>query len=227
MKSIIAFCLAFPLTAQISTTPANTATTISSVNANIQILSPTAIKAKYLITLPKGISAASAVLENTTGKVIYVAQGSVLIALRSHGYAVLSSTDAQAVVMRAERHGFTGFVSQHLPFASKLLNDTNVLIVSKALKVSPGVGVVLGALSAVAATAAPDVAAQIAQLQQTYATDGLQSLVELSPGQSAVATVILDSPASVASVKPNTFAVPVVEVPSAQTPSNLISSGTP
>ncbi len=185
---------------------------VVSVTANVQVLSPAVVKAKYLISLPKGVYAGSVVIENppTGDKVLYLGQGSILMALRAHQYAALSRSDALAVVRTSQRHRLPGFIGNNLPFATKLSDDVNVLIVSKALSVSPGVGLAVAGVSSALHVLAPDIEAQIAAVQQVYDTDGLQALTALAPGQSVVVTVLFDKAAAFKGAPPPaTFPVPV------------------
>ncbi|HEX4138349.1 MAG TPA: hypothetical protein VHY84_27310 [Bryobacteraceae bacterium] len=179
------------------------------VNANVQILSAAAVKAKYGLALPKGMWAGSVVAENISSGAVVVGQGTILKALRDQNYPALSRADAAAVILHASHAGVFGFIVNNAAFGSKLLNDLEGLVVSGALHVTPGVGVIIAGASTVAAKLSPDLVSQLQQFQQTYDADGLQNLLQLSPGQSAVGTVIFDSPGAGVKSIPASFSVPV------------------
>lgn len=201
MKILIASLLAASAWGQ-STVPIEVGTALSqsTVNANVHILSANVIRAKYRLKMPKGLYAASVVAENPTGGSIVVGQGSMLLALRNAGYPALSRQDAAAVIVQSQGTGFTGFLKTNLGFIDKLLGDLQGLIVSKALSVSSGVGIAIAGTTAIFDRITPDILAQIQQFEAAYDSDGIQSLVQLGPGQSAVATVILDGPVASAAV---------------------------
>lgn len=181
----------------------------STITANVQVLTDKVIKAKYNLKLPKGLYAASVVAENATPNSIIVGQGSILLALRDQGYPVLSRQDAAAIIVKSQGSGFIGFLHTNLGFIDKLLDDLQGLIVSKALNVSGVVGIAIAGTTTILDRITPDILNQIQQFEATYDADGLQNLAQLGPGQSAVATVILDSPVTINSSKPSTFPVNV------------------
>ena len=193
---------------------------VVSVNVNVQVLSDTALKAKYRIKLPKNITAVSAVAENWSNGTMILGQGNIVAGLRSKGYPALGRSDAASVILRAQSSGFAGWILTNLPFAQKLLNDTDNLIVSGALHVAPGVGIAIAGTSAVINALAPDIIAQIQQFEQAYDTDGLQNLYQLGSGQSVLGTIILDAPPKFVGTPGNSFTVPVpvVQVTGQQTP---------
>lgn len=198
---ILLFLFPAVLAAQVST---------STINVNLQALSKTTVQAKYRIHLPKGVWAASVIAENTTGGTLVVGQGSVLKALRDKGYPALSRTDAASVILRSQARGFPGFIANNLPFAQKLLNDTEGLIVVRAIGVTPWVGTAVAGTSALLNALTPDIVAQIERFEETYDSDGIQNLLQLGPGQSAVGTVIFDAPPAESLVLPSqSFSVPV------------------
>ena len=205
MKLLFAF-LPFTLLAQ--------TVSMSTANVNIQFDSATVIKAKYRIKLPKGVWAASVVAENDGAGTMYIGQGSIIKALRDKGYPALGRTDAAAVILHAQSSGFSGFVVSNLPFVQKLMNDTEGLIVARALSVSPTTGIIVAGVSAALNIYTPDILAQIQQFEQTYDTDGLQNITQLGPGQSAIGTIILDSPNKYVLTDGHSFVVnvPVVQV---------------
>jgi hypothetical protein len=184
----------------------------STITANIQILSSKVIKAKYNLKLPKGLYAASVVAENPTTSSIVVGQGSILLALRNQGYPVLSRQDAAAIIVKSQGTGFVGFLHTNLGFIDRLLDDLQGLIVSKALSVSSTAGIIIAGTTSVFDRLTPDIIAQIQQFEATYDADGIQNLAQLGPGQSAVATVIIDSPVMIGVSKPTTFPVNVYVV---------------
>jgi hypothetical protein len=149
------------------------------------------------------------IAENATGSSVVLGQGSVLKALRDLGYPALSRTDAAAVIIHAEGTGIAGFIRNHSALASKLLGDTATLVVSGALHVSPGIGLGIAAASAIFNKLTPDILAQLQQFEVSYDSDGLQNLLQLAPGQSAVGTVIFDSPGAGVTSKPASFSVSV------------------
>jgi hypothetical protein len=184
----------------------------STVTANIIVLSSQAVKAKYNIKMPKGLYIGSVIAENDTQNSIVAGQGSILLALRNHGYPALSRQDAAAVIVKSQGTGFIGFLHTNLGFVDRLLDDLQGLIVSKALSVSSTAGIIIAGTTAVFDRLTPDVLAQIQQFEATYDADGIQNLVQLGPGQSAVATVVIDSPIMITASKTDTFPVNVYVV---------------
>jgi len=179
------------------------------VDVNIQVLSQTVIQSKYRVKLPKGISAGSAVVENKSSGTMYIGQGSIVKALRDKGYPALDRIDARAIIFSRQNSGPLGFIKNELPFAQKLMNDIEGLIVVKALGVSTGVGLAIAGTSALLNAVTPDILAQIQQFEQVYDADGLQSLLKLSPGDSAVGTVIFDGPPVFTTTAGHSFEIPV------------------
>lgn len=185
------------------------AVTTATVNVNVQILSSTVLQSKYRIKMPKGLTAGSVVAENLSNGTMYIGQGSMVKALRDKGYAALGRTDAANIIIRAQGSGFLGFLKTNLPFADKLTDDVESLIVSGALKVTPGVGIAIAGGSALLNVLTPDILAQIQQFEQAYDADGIQNILALGPGQSAIGTVIFDSPPKLLHIEGNSFSVPV------------------
>lgn len=195
----------------VSTLSAQTVGT-TTVNVNVQILSGNVLKAKYRVKLPSGMIAGSVVAENLTSGTMYIGQGSMVKALRDKGYPALGRTDAADIILRAQGTGFLGKLKTELPFAQKMVNDTQSLIVSGALHVAPGVGLAIAGGSALLNALAPDIVAQIQQFEQAYDTDGIQNILQLGPGQSAIGTVIFDTPPKYLTSVGQSFIVPVPAV---------------
>jgi hypothetical protein len=188
------------------------------VNIDFQVhyLGADAIQAKYGRKLPKSLFAGSVTGVNNGASTVTFGQGYVLQILRANGYPALSQLDARAIVLKSQGTGLRGEWNKYSPVAVKILDDVEGLAVLKVIHISPIAAGALLTIDAIAKAAQTDITTILADVYQTYDTDGIQPLMKLAPGDSIVGTLLFEgegakAPADHAAIL--TVSVPVVRQP--------------
>ena len=160
---------------------------------SVHYLGPDTVTAKYGHKLPKTIFAASVTGVNAGTANVTFGQGFVLQSLRAAGYPALSQQDAQSIVLQAQGLGIRGKWNKYSPIGVKICDDIVSLQVFKVIQLSPGAAGALVTGCAVAKATQADISTILADIYQTYATDGIQPLMQLAPGGSIVGTLLFES----------------------------------
>lgn len=185
------------------------------VNIDFQVhyLSAEAINDKYGRKLPKSIFAGSVTGVNNGTSTVTFGQGYVLQVLRANGYPALSQLDARAIVIKSQGSGLRGKWNRYSPVAVKILDDVEGLAVMKVIHLSPVAAGVLLTVDAIAKATQTDISTILAQIYQTYDTDGIQPLMKLAPGDSIEGTLLFEGEGAKAPTGKSpilTVAVPVI-----------------
>ena len=187
--------LAGSANAQTPTPPPTVLSPQPSVPVDFQVhyLGADTIQAKYGRKLPKSIFAGSVTGVNRGPSNVTFGQGFVLQTLRANGFRALSQQDARAIVLRAQRTGIRGFWNTYSPTGVKVLDDINNLQLFRVIQVSPAVSAGLATADAIAKATQTDVAQILADVYQSYEADGIQPLMQLTPGGSIVGTLLFEA----------------------------------
>lgn len=204
-QMIPALC-AFAAALGAQTTPLTTV----DVDFQVHYLGPDTIVAKYGRKLPKTIFAASVTGTNKGDSNVVFSQGFVLQALRAKGFLALSQQDAKAIVVKSQGAGVRAVWNKYSGVAVKVLDDIEGLQVLKVVNFGAPAATALVTADAIAKVVQPDVSALIQQIYQTYDADGIQPLMQLTPGGSLVGTLLFEAEGPKPSAASDTtFTVPV------------------
>jgi hypothetical protein len=167
---------------------------LSTVDVDFQVhyLGRDTVMAKYGRKLPKSIFAGSVTGTNRGGTNVVFGQGFVLQTLRSKGFLALSQQDAKAVVLKSQGTGIRAIWGRFSPVAVKVLDDIEQLQVLKVVSFGAAASTALVTADALAKVVQPDISTILAQIYQSYDTDGIQSLMQLPPGGSLVGTLLFE-----------------------------------
>ncbi len=166
---------------------------IAPVDFQVHYIGADTIQAKYGRKLPKSIFAGSVTGVNKSTGNIVIGQGFVLQTLRANGFRALSLQDARAIIIKAQGSGVRGKWNRYSPIGVKILDDINNLQLFKVLTLSPGLSAGLATADAIAKATQVDVSQILADIYQTYETDGIQPLMQIPPGGSIVGTLLFES----------------------------------
>jgi hypothetical protein len=188
---IVAFLM---FTAALGAQTVPPATPLSTVDVDFQVhyLGPDTVRAKYGRKLPKTIYAGSVTGTNRGSSNVVFGQGFVLQTLRSKGFLALSQQDAKAIVLKSQGAGLRAIWGRFSPVAVKVLDDIEQLQVLKVISFGSAATTALVTANALAKVVQPDLNAILAQIYQSYDTDGIQSLMQLPPGGSLVGTLLFE-----------------------------------
>jgi hypothetical protein len=163
------------------------------VDFQVHYLGADTVAAKYGRKLPKSIFAGSVTGTNKSNTNVTFGQGYVLQVLRAQGYRALSQQDARAIVLKSQRAGLAGVWNRYSPAGVKILDDINNLQLFKVITLSPALAAGLATADAVAKATQTDLSTILADIYQTYETDGIQPLMQLAPGGSLVGTLLFEA----------------------------------
>jgi len=187
------------------------------IDFQVHYLGADTVRAKYGRKLPKSIFAGSVTGTNRGATNVVFGQGYVLQILRSNGFLALSQQDAKAIVLQSQGTGLRALWGAYSPVAVKILDDLEGLQVLKVINIGPIGATSLVTIDAIAKVVQPDVSALLAQIYQDYDADGIQSLMQLSPGGSLVGTLLFEKEgAKPVTANDATFTVQVPVVNQAQ-----------
>lgn len=159
----------------------------------VHYLNPDTVRAKYGRKLPKSIYAGSVTGTNKSASNIVFGQGYVLQVLRSNGFPALSQQDARAIVLKSQGTGVRAAWNKYSPVGLKILDNIEALQVLKVVNFGAPAAAALVTADAIAKVVQPDVAAVLAQIYQDYDADGIQTLMQLSPGGSLAGTLLFET----------------------------------
>ncbi len=187
-RTIAAFLL-FATALGAQTTP------LPTVNVAFQVhfLSTDTVRAKYGRKLPKSVYVGSVTGTNTSASNVVFSQGYVLQVLRSKGFPALSQQDAEAIVLKSQGTGVRAVWNKYLPVGVKILDNIESLQVLKVVNFGAPVATFLVTADAIAKAVQPDLSAVLAQIYQDYDADGIQTLMQLTPGGSLVGTLLFET----------------------------------
>lgn len=188
MKLLALFAFSITLFAQ------NTLPTVP-VNFQVHYLGADTIQSKYGRKLPKTIYAGSVTGTNAGDTTLTIGQGLVLQALRSNGYPALSQLDARQIIQRAQAKGVAGWWNRLSPGGIKALDDIKDLAVFRIISLSPAASAAIIVADEIAKATQPDITALINAIDQNYAADGIQPIMQIPPGGSIVGTLLFEAEA--------------------------------